>query len=297
MKTAKKIANWTIPPNVYSLLKQTKSEISSRFFMPNEVKKLFNLNKKFKNIHKGKRCFILATGPSINKQDLKILQDEICISVSYFFLHKDIKYINPAYHVEAPNHHPFDFEAFDKIFAGIKKNYTDKTTCFFGYKPYKYSILDYLKIRKDLQKDNYCYLDYSQSIQIDERNYDNPNLWDICKPLFGARTVVYSAINIAAYMGFSEIYLLGCDHNYLEDYSKQETSHFYDLKDGISDHNDWRKFNTEYLFYTLYLRWKQYRLIAEYLSAKRCSIYNATAGGCLDVFKRIKLEDIIKNNI
>ncbi len=37
---------------------------------------------------------------------------------------------------------------------------------------------------------------------------------DSSKVVFAANTIVYSAIQLAVYMGFSEIYLTGCDCNY-----------------------------------------------------------------------------------
>ena len=59
---------------------------------------LLKRNTKFKDIHKGQRCFILGSGPSIVKQDLKKLQGEIVITQNNFHVHEDISIINPRYH-------------------------------------------------------------------------------------------------------------------------------------------------------------------------------------------------------
>ena len=57
-------------------------------------KKILQKNKILKNIAKGKVGFLLATGPSINKQDLTKLEKYDCFSLSSFFLHKDLSIIN-----------------------------------------------------------------------------------------------------------------------------------------------------------------------------------------------------------
>ena len=41
--------------------------------------------KKFKNIHKGERCFIIGTGPSLTTGDLELLKDEICFGSNRIF--------------------------------------------------------------------------------------------------------------------------------------------------------------------------------------------------------------------
>ena len=62
----------------------------------------FAKNKEIKNLHINKRCFIIGLGTSINKQDLKLLKDEIVIGISSLFNHKDLEYIQPNYYVLSP---------------------------------------------------------------------------------------------------------------------------------------------------------------------------------------------------
>jgi len=106
-------AYWTLPPGIEFLLKKTLCKMTSK---KKNVEKLY-LSKKLivqlKDKHLGERCFILATGPSIQEQDLTVLEGELCIAVSHFFLHKDIKRISPRYHVLAPYHPPFSFIELD----------------------------------------------------------------------------------------------------------------------------------------------------------------------------------------
>ena len=92
-------------------------------------------------------------------------------------------------------------------------------------------------------------------------------------------TVTYSIIQLAAYMGFKEIYLVGCDCNYhgrkrnFIDYGEQN------IRDAVKTENG---------------------MTMSYLTAKRCAskygikIYNATRGGNLEVFERVNLDALFK---
>ena len=299
--TIKSLMYWTLPPGIqniflsaYSLYLFKRSRGDDNFKLEEKIlKKLAKENSKFKNVHDGERCFILATGPSIKTQDLQLLQNELCIGVSQFFLHKNIKTISPKYHVLAPSHTPFDFSDLNKIFDGFRQSYTNDTIYFFGYSPYIYSNYRFLEKYPQYKSSNQYFLNYSNCQSLNELNYNDKKIWDIDKNPFGIRTVIYSAIQVAMYMGCKEIYLIGCDHDYLTDTSRVTNHHFYKEEEGISDAEHLSYFTTERWFEEYYFRWKQYRLIREYAQQKGCNIFNATEGGMLDVFPRVRLEDIV----
>lgn len=290
----KKASRWLLPPKIEECFRN-----HLRVTLPHDLKRRLVNNKKFHNIHKGQRCFILATGPSINKQDLTGLQKEFCIAVGSFYLHKDVNVINPLYHVESPIHPPFGIDSVAKITDAYNKYYTNKTIFFMGHSPYKYAFYNALKSHSIFEKTlNINFLNYAGGIHLDENNYKDSKYWDITKTLFACRTVVYSAIQVAAYMGFKEIYLLGCDHDYLSNYlTGYKDHHFYKDEEGVSGVADYLSaFTLEKWFEEYYYRWKQYRLMGDYLEAKGCKIYNATDGGMLDVFPRVRLTDIVNSN-
>ncbi|MDD1427164.1 hypothetical protein MEO94_22330 [Dolichospermum sp. ST_sed9] len=294
--TLKSLSYWTLPPGIKDTLVSIYSERvrNNDFDLERAVlKKLVAENSKFKNIHHGERCFILATGPSIKTQDLGCLQGELCIGVSQFFLYKDIKIISPKYHVLAPSHHPFNFDDLGKIFDGLMRSYGDDVTCFLGYTPYIFSNYRFIEKYTQYKNNNQYFIDYSMSQSLDESNYCDDDIWRIDKKPFSIRTVIYSAIQVAVYMGCKEIYLIGCDHDYLNDTSRVTNHHFYKEEDGVSDAEHLSSFTTERWFGEYYFRWKQYRLIREYAQQHGCGIFNATNGGMLDVFPRVRLEDIV----
>ena len=86
-------------------------------------------------------------------------------------------------------------------------------------------------------------------------------------------------IQLAAYMGFNEIYLLGVDCNY-----KQERKRFIDNGHFVEVPGE-----------------LEMRMTAGFKAAKQyidkhngLKIYNCTRGGMLEVFKRKNLEDVLK---
>src|SRR5690349_18838408 len=52
-----------------------------------EFGSLLKRNEVFRNLHKGRRCFIIGNGPSIKDQDLSPLANEITLVTNSFHVH------------------------------------------------------------------------------------------------------------------------------------------------------------------------------------------------------------------
>jgi N-acetylneuraminate synthase len=162
------------------------------------------LNGRLKDRHAGQRCFILATGPSIKKQPLRHLAGEHCIAVSNFFVHPDYKAIKPAYHCIAPFHPPITEDGWQSWMTEVAQS-TGGATMLFGL--------------RDLERNDRpgCfdgrekfYLSFGASVeQLEAHGLDLTRL--VPQP----QSVTIMALYAALYMGFSEIYLLGCDHDWI----------------------------------------------------------------------------------
>lgn len=292
MKKFERIKYWIIPKGIENLLINFRDLFIDKIRYPFE-KNIYKENIKFKNIHKGKRCFILATGPSINKLNLSVLKDEICFGVGQFYLHKDIDVVNPEYHIQAPQHPPFDTETAITIFKSYKKYYKNTTVIFLGDSNFKHSYKRVLLKHTNLKRKNNIFINFRNVIPLDEYNYLSNNVWDITKKPFPVCTVIFMALQVALYMGFKEIYLLGCDHDYLKDVNRVSNHHFYNEEKGISDVEHLTNYyDTEKWFFDYYKRWKCYRLVKEFARGKGVKIYNSTHGSMLDVFEFKYLEEI-----
>ncbi|WP_156032899.1 hypothetical protein [Prevotella sp. 10(H)] len=222
------------------------------------------------------------------------LRNEHCIAVSQFFLHPQIDIIQPGYHCFAPQHAPFDDETNKIIFDNYKKHYTFPVKTFIGTTDFQYSYYNFLKRNPDYKVDSY-FIDYTGNTDIDENNYNNPGIWDITKNPFSIRTVIYEAIQVADYMGFREIYLLGVDHDYLKDIDRTTNHHFYDEARSFSDNDHLKAITLEDWFLIYHSRWKHYRLMKKYLNSKNVQIFNATPDSMVDVFPRVSLESVINS--
>jgi len=241
-------------------------------------------NRIFKDRHKGERCFILATGPSINKQDLKLLQGENCIVVSNFFVHPDYNIINPRYYCIAPYHHPITEEAWYAWLSEMDKA-TGSSAMFFGLTDYERNQRNGLFQNRDI-----FFLNFSAPMEnILTRGID------ITLPVVSPQSVTIMALQIAIYMGFKQIYLLGCDHDWI--LHLNQSSHFYQEEQNAAvrkGYNEWKTSSVEVELKACLSLWEQYKYLREIANKQRTEIFNATKGGLLDVFDRVDYESLFE---
>ncbi|MEA4821533.1 MAG: 6-hydroxymethylpterin diphosphokinase MptE-like protein [Erysipelotrichales bacterium] len=170
--------------------------------------KYVSKNYQFKNKYKNKRCFILGNGPSLNVSDLKKIQNEYTFCVNYFYKSQLSNYINPSFYVL------YDGNFYDK-------NIKDFIECKTKYDKSIFFMRDnaLIKYKHEFLKLDNIFYQHAKHFQ----NGDKCNI-DLTKNISAPVNVVVAAIQIALYMGFSEIYLLGCDFN---SFASREELHFY----------------------------------------------------------------------
>ena len=242
-------------------------------------------NNRFKNKHLKDRCFIIGTGPSIKKQDLKLLKDEIVIGVSGVFQHKDIKIINPKYYVLPPvfrgHGELYDESNFITWFKNMDKALNDTTVMILdiGDKAYidKYEIFKHKEI---IWKN---YLPWNREMDIN-------NIKILSMP--SILSVSESAIQSAMYLGFKENYILGFDHTWFDDI----WDHFNDdyMKDfeesKLNKCKEWVDSEHEMIRHAnIFNKYKK-------LYALKKNIYNANAdeNSYVDTFPKVKFESLFE---
>ena len=137
---------------------------------------------------------------------------------------------------------------------------------------------------------NYMYLDHLNTDYYDEVDMTN-------KMMMG-QSVPIDCIQIAMYMGFKEIYLIGVEHDFILNNSY---SYFYERKKSIiGDKNKfWANEKNEVVvdFQSKLTianeMWKGYTLLKSISDCKGIKIYNATKGGILDVFERVDYDLVV----
>jgi len=242
--------------------------------------KTLRLNEKFKNAFAGRKCFIIATGPSIKRQDLKKLKGQLSISVSNFYVHPDFAEIKPEFHLFAAMHPPITEDQYSAMLKDAEKHFPHGQKILM-------SIGDKHIVEKfnALKKQNVYY--YSLGL----KNIKPKSTIDFSKQLPTIQTSPHIAIYLAIYLGAKEINLLGCDHDWILHFG--ETRHFYDEKKSVlsqKGYDEWRgsDFGTECAAYASL--WEKYRRMRAYASAHGITVINCTDGGLLDVFPRKNLE-------
>lgn len=236
--------------------------ISKRFF-----RKLFQTEKyrrlvKLKNKHQGKRCFIIATGPSMTMDDLKKLENEYTFGMnSLCKIFEETRWETTYFGIQ-------DKSVYKKLYNDLGKL---KTTTMF--------VSD---DNKDISQLKCLFFQYPLNIYNHKtvtRNYIYKFSYSICDEVSAGFTIAYSILQIAIYMGFKEIYLLGCDCNYPDDKSKRhfiETGHY------------------DPTYKTIGLKMiEAYKVAKKFADENDVNIYNATRGGMLEVFPRVDLDEIL----
>lgn len=230
------------------------------------------LNRKYKNLlllkdkHKGERCFIVCTGPSLSIDDLEKLKNEYTYGVNNIFRLFDKTSWRPTYYgIIDPS--VFEKLSDDPIFRELENVFIpdlfEKMYKHIPIKQYYTFPMDYFEL--------YWSKLFNRSMRFSD---------DISIMVYDIATVAYSLMQIAVYMGFKEIYLLGCDCNY-----SGEKQHFADygikVNDAISTENN------------LILAFSAAKNYADFHDIK---IYNATRGGKLEVFERVDFDSLFGKN-
>jgi hypothetical protein len=223
-----------------------------------------------KNKYKGKRCFIIGNGPSLKPEDLEKLKGEITFASNKIY----------------------------KIFP--------KTT----WRPTFYMVVDPIVLGENVKdinlveaKTKFTLKFYKQSFKADI--YFNNNLSqnkrgnfsnNIMNTLYSSGSVSYHLLQIAYYMGFSEVYLLGHDYNFKGAISKTQDLSF--LKKGD---NSQHYFTKDYIVPNekkpgqapeeIYQGMELANLVYENTNRK---IYNATRLTYLDVFEWRDFDELFR---
>ena len=219
-----------IDPNYLNLrlskLMQSPEEKLNKLANLNDLNrnKLLSLQGLYKG--KGKRCFIVGSSPSVNDLDLSKLNNEITFTVNRGYKISSMGLAHSTYHIMPDmetlkdegvrSEIPEDFTTQFLVYAGINFPYLDKTTYFdFNYNP--------------------------NNLKLELNNC-------ITEPFHSFATVIVYALQIAYFMGFEEVNIIGVDldfsniigHSYKETEGEKKRQSDFSVKqskfmlDGIS---------------------------------------------------------------
>lgn len=225
--------------------------------------KKYNELKKFHNIHEGERCFIVGTGPSLTMEDLDLIKDEYSFSVNSIVLSFEDTLWRPTYYAIQ------DRFGYEKLKNDIRK----------ANMPYVFNGISNKRMTPIMDIDNIPFplnlLDHGKAIPNHITKFSK-NAFNV---VYAGHSITYSCIELAVYMGFKEIILLGVDCDYSKSVNHVKA---YAVQDDIN---------------AAYLMRESYKIAKEYSNKSDFKILNATRNAKLDVFEKVVLEDILKGEV
>jgi len=231
------------------------------WIMPLSKSKKNKINlKKYKDLHKGQRCFIIANGPSLKKMDLAPLKNEITIGMNRVDLLKDKIGFLPTYFavVDLDIMHDQFHKEFSKINGPVK---------FFNWNRRKYYMND-------------------NDILFFKEKYFPHFSTDLTKTVYSGHSVTNICIQIAFFMGFKDVYLVGKDHSYT---IKGTPGKKIKYKGTEKDHFSSKYYKKEEFYRIPDYKGEElaYTLAKETFYKYNRNIYDATIDGKLNIFKKV----------
>lgn len=230
--------------------------------------------KGLKGTKKGEKCFIIGNGPSLTSGDLK--------NISKY----DTFASNRIYSIfTGTNWRPTYYLAIDN---NILNDNLDKIVSIeAGTKFLNYTIKKKIKNRADI---NTKYINIFGRYVISPASYETKHInFNVAKSFSLSYSVTGVAIELAVYMGYSTIYLIGVDHSYTKAITKdgilKETK---GIKDYFGDLKS-KSYSIQYIDAVN----SYYTALKKHAEQYGSTVYNATRGGKLEIFERINLDEVV----
>ncbi|MEF8733003.1 MAG: 6-hydroxymethylpterin diphosphokinase MptE-like protein [Candidatus Accumulibacter meliphilus] len=225
------------------------------------------------------RCFILGNGPSLNKIDIERLRSEVSFGVNSIFLMTQTNGFRPTYYVVEDNlvytENQEAIAAYEGVIKILPRQYAEKLTCRDHCYVFDMDTSFYNRSKPD-------------RFGVPQFNITN------MPQFYCGQSVTYINMQLAYYMGFSEVILVGMDFSY-----QKPPSHHQDGNHIRSHGDDPNHFHKDY--FGAGKTWKDPRLgrvLRSYMRAKfefesaGRKILNATPGGELELFPRVEFNSL-----
>lgn len=259
-------------PSVYRLCLRIVRDYGKVYFSVIDKKGGYTERlRSLKNLKKGQTCFIIGNGPSLKANDLELLKESGIDSFASNQIYKIF---------DSTNWRPTYYSVVD--WKGIEENDANNMDV-----PYMF-FSDYYWRKHRITNKNACVF-YGNRL-LDSRLDTFRFSEDITKQIYMKGSVTYTNFQLAMYMGYTQIYLLGMDNSYAyvmgKDGKKVKennmgTSHFY------QDENPSHIYAEKEAMDNAFLAAK------EYADSHGVKIYNATRGGHLEVFERVDRKSVV----
>lgn len=231
----------------------------------------------FHNSLEGQRVWVIGNGPSIADTDLSLLANQTTIGTNSIFLNRDQMGYDPTHYVVE------DYLVAEDRAAEIAA-ITDSTKWFGNYLQYALSASpDTLWMNVST--------DYRETPEWPRFSRDAGRIMHV------GGTVTYLCIQLAYYLGASEVVLVGVDHSYAVPGDEPlEGNTITSTRDDINH------FHADY--FGAGMRWhlprvdrmeRAYRRARDIFGVDGRRLVNATKGGALEVFARVDYDELARS--
>ena len=235
----------------------------------------------FKDKYLNKRCFIIGNGPSLNKVDFSLLKDEYTFGVNSIYYMTERNNFKPTFYMVEDQHVVYD-----------NLNEINKYNV-----PYKFFPSQYRKVIKS-DSNTFFFTMNRGFYEENSPNYCIPRFSKNChERMYAGQSVTIMNLQLAFYMGFTEVYLIGMDFDYkLTRKDNVDGDVILSTKDEDENHFDPRYFGAGKKWHDPKLEnvltsYQFSKIVFERFNRK---IYNATFGGKLEVFERVAFDSLFK---
>lgn len=236
--------------------------------------------KGLKDIHRGESCFVIGNGPSLTAEDLDVLHASgmVCFATNRIYQIYPKTNWRPTYYL------CMDIYGLHMLFKDIR--------CSGDYPKFINYTARGLGRR---QEDDIHYLCEFENFKIDPFEL-KPKSLSSDLSWYGTKngTVTVNAMELAMYMGFKTIYLLGVDNSYK--YKRLSDGTIYDDPAVKATYfaGESQAASDRALFQPVDYMNASYRLCKAYAEKNRVDIYNATRGGKLEIFERVDFDGLFR---
>lgn len=222
----------------------------------------------FKDIHKGKRCYLVANGPSLKQMDLSFIKNSISFGLNRIYLAYDDMNFKNDYLVS--------------INSLVLTQFKDE--------------IKSLNIPKFLNWENRSSFSKENSIHYIYKSFLGDDFGiDMSKSLNPAATVTYAALQIIYFMGFSEVIIIGMDHNF--ETKKKNRPNETEVRDEEVDNNHFHpnyfpkgsKWETPDLVSSEYF----YKIARKKFERDGRKIFDCTINGKCQIFEKRSISEFI----
>lgn len=217
-----------------------------------------------KNVHEGERIFIIGTGPSLLKTHFSLVENEILFGVNGLYSGYEKFGIDCQYYGISDPNIPYLQDVLDL-----------DTQLFLGHGACDQYLTQYFS--RKIEVENFPLLLSLLGWMWESKSNFSYNL---AHGTFNGDTVIIDiCLQVAYYMGFTEVYLLGCDCDYTGMHRFDGSVADNLAGSGVS--GDWKKV------------FASYKICKDVFEKDNRKIINATVGGKLEIFERKCLENIM----